>query len=146
MINIRSCSSNRELRISCASGSYLLAELVGFPVSAKVEVWVETGDAAGLEAFLAEVGAAVGSTSGSRGDALVMAPLRWLLSAFLVLGVRGYQTFLRPFLPSVCRFTPSCSEYFILAVQKYGPVRGAAKGMARICRCGPWHPGGHDPP
>lgn len=56
MINIRSCSSNRELRISCASDSYLLAELVGSPVSAKVEVWVETGDAAGLQAFLADLG------------------------------------------------------------------------------------------
>jgi hypothetical protein len=56
MINIRSCSSNRELRISCESDSNLLAELVGFPVSAKVEVWVENGDAAGLQAFLADLG------------------------------------------------------------------------------------------
>lgn len=56
MINIRSCSSNRELRISRASDSYLLAELVGSPVSAKVEVWVQTGDAAGLQAFLADLG------------------------------------------------------------------------------------------
>jgi hypothetical protein len=56
MINIRSCSSNRELKISCGGDSYLLAELVGFPVSATVEVWVETGDAAGLQAFLADLG------------------------------------------------------------------------------------------
>lgn len=56
MIYIRSCSSNRELRISHASDSYLLAELTGFPVSAKVEVWVETGDAAALQAFLADLG------------------------------------------------------------------------------------------
>ena len=56
MINIRSCSSNRELKISRASESCLLAELTGFSVSAKVEVWVETGDAAGLQAFLADLG------------------------------------------------------------------------------------------
>jgi putative membrane protein insertion efficiency factor len=49
-------------------------------------------------------------------------------------------------LPSVCRFTPSCSEYFILAVRKYGPLRGAWKGAGRICRCVPWQPGGYDPP
>lgn len=55
MIDIRSCSSNRELKISHASDSYLLVELTGFPVSAKVEVWVETGDAAGLQAFLADL-------------------------------------------------------------------------------------------
>lgn len=56
MIKIRSCSSNRELRITRASDSYLLAELNGFPVSAKVEVWAETGDAAGLQAFLTQLG------------------------------------------------------------------------------------------
>jgi hypothetical protein len=66
MINIRSCSSNRELKISCESDSYLLAELTGFPVSAKVEVWVETGDAAGLQAFLADLSKQVRPWSGIR--------------------------------------------------------------------------------
>ncbi len=56
MINIRSCTSNRGLRISYARDSYLLVELAGFPVSASVEVWVETGDAARLQAFLADLG------------------------------------------------------------------------------------------
>ena len=56
MITIRSCTSNRELRIRHARDSYLLVELAGFPVSASVEVWVETGDAAGLQAFLADLG------------------------------------------------------------------------------------------
>jgi putative membrane protein insertion efficiency factor len=69
-----------------------------------------------------------------------------LLTAFLISGVRFYQVCIRPVLPAVCRFYPSCSEYFILAVRKYGPVRGACKGVGRICRCGPWHPGGYDPP
>ena len=66
MINIRSCSSNRELKISCASNSYLLVELASFPVSAKVEVWAETGDAAGLQAFLTDLGKQENPWSGMR--------------------------------------------------------------------------------
>ena len=60
--------------------------------------------------------------------------------------MRFYQVALRPLLPTACRFEPSCSHYFILAVQKYGPLRGACKGVGRICRCNPWNPGGFDPP
>jgi putative membrane protein insertion efficiency factor len=76
-------------------------------------------------------------------------PFLWLrsaLAAFLIAGVRSYQVLLRPVLPTVCRFHPSCSEYFILAVQRYGPLKGARKGLWRICRCNPWSPGGVDPP
>ena len=76
----------------------------------------------------------------------LLAPLRSALTAFLVAGVRFYQVCLRPVLPAVCRFEPSCSEYFIQAVYKYGPLRGACKGVGRICRCNPWHAGGFDPP
>jgi putative membrane protein insertion efficiency factor len=72
--------------------------------------------------------------------------LRTFATVLLVGSVRGYQLVLRPILPPACRFSPSCSEYFILAVRKYGPLRGACKGVARICRCHPWHPGGYDPP
>ncbi len=69
-----------------------------------------------------------------------------LVGGLLIAGVRGYQIVLRPLLPAVCRFTPSCSEYFIQAVRKYGPLRGGWRGVRRIARCHPWHPGGHDPP
>lgn len=68
------------------------------------------------------------------------------LSYVLIFLVRCYQVVLRPILPPVCRFTPSCSEYFILAVRKHGPIRGSCKGVYRILRCNPFHPGGHDPP
>lgn len=78
--------------------------------------------------------------------ARVLGSMRSFLSAFLIGGVRFYQFALRPVLPTVCRFEPSCSEYFILAVRKYGPVRGACKGVGRLCRCNPWNPGGFDPP
>lgn len=72
--------------------------------------------------------------------------MRGFFSAFLIAGVRCYQACLRPILPAVCRFEPSCSEYFIAAVHKYGPVHGAYRGVKRICRCNPWSAGGYDPP
>ncbi|MFG0296653.1 MAG: membrane protein insertion efficiency factor YidD [Maioricimonas sp. JB045] len=64
----------------------------------------------------------------------------------LILLVRGYQIFLSPLIGQHCRFTPSCSQYFIEAVRKYGAIRGAAKGVWRICRCHPFCQGGYDPP
>jgi hypothetical protein len=64
----------------------------------------------------------------------------------LVALVRVYQWTLSPIIGRQCRFTPSCSNYFIEAVRKYGAVRGALRGVWRICRCHPFHPGGHDPP
>lgn len=60
--------------------------------------------------------------------------------------VRVYQWTISPLLGRRCRFEPSCSRYFIGAVQKYGLLRGGLKGALRICRCHPWHPGGYDPP
>ncbi len=51
-----------------------------------------------------------------------------------------------PMIGSHCRYQPTCSEYFIGAVRKYGPLIGAWKGVCRILRCHPWHPGGIDPP
>jgi putative membrane protein insertion efficiency factor len=71
---------------------------------------------------------------------------RWLLSAGLIGLVRIYQWTLSPLLRGCCRYEPSCSHYFILAVRKYGPLRGALKGAWRVCRCHPWNPGGYDPP
>lgn len=68
------------------------------------------------------------------------------LSLTLIFAVRCYQVMLSPIMGGQCRFTPSCSHYFIEAVEKYGPLRGASKGVLRICRCHPWHPGGYDPP
>jgi uncharacterized protein len=73
--------------------------------------------------------------------ALIATPA-WLMIA----AVRLYQLLLSPLLGRHCRFTPTCSEYFIQSVKKYGAIRGAARGILRICRCHPFHPGGHDPP
>jgi putative membrane protein insertion efficiency factor len=74
------------------------------------------------------------------------ATLVGLPSWLLIAGVRLYQIFLSPVLGRQCRFQPTCSQYFILAVKKYGAVRGAYRGVLRICRCHPFHPGGYDPP
>ena len=76
----------------------------------------------------------------------VILMIRSALVQGLIVSVRLYQVSLRPLFPSVCRFYPSCSEYFIQAVELYGPYRGSWRGLRRLCRCHPWHPGGYDPP
>ena len=68
------------------------------------------------------------------------------VGSFLIGGVRVYQVVLSPLLGGQCRFHPSCSQYFIDAVRKYGPVRGSWKGLCRIARCHPFGASGYDPP
>ena len=76
---------------------------------------------------------------------LLRAVLR--LPGGLLIGLaRLYQWTISPMLGRRCRFEPTCSMYFIESVRKYGALRGAARGIRRICRCHPWHPGGYDPP
>lgn len=75
--------------------------------------------------------------------------IRWLThlpSLILIGGVRFYQIGIGPLIGKHCRYEPSCSVYFIQAVEKYGPLMGAWKGTMRILRCHPFHPGGYDPP
>jgi uncharacterized protein len=73
--------------------------------------------------------------------ALLSVPV-WLLIGL----VRLYQWTISPMLGQRCRFEPSCSVYFIESVRKHGAIRGALRGVWRICRCHPWNPGGYDPP
>ncbi len=69
------------------------------------------------------------------------------LPSLLLIGlVRLYQLFLSPFLGGQCRFRPTCSHYFIEAVEKYGAISGSWRGIRRILRCHPFHSGGYDPP
>jgi len=63
----------------------------------------------------------------------------------LIALVRGYQVGLRPLLIGSCKYCPTCSEYFIEAVQRYGPWRGGILGLRRLARCHPFGPGGIDP-
>lgn len=59
--------------------------------------------------------------------------------------IRGYQRFISPGLPSSCRFQPTCSQYTLEAVERYGAVKGLWLGVKRIGRCHPFNPGGYDP-
>lgn len=68
-----------------------------------------------------------------------------ILKKILILLVRGYQIFLSPIMPGKCRFYPTCSTYFIQAVEKYGPFKGSWLGIKRILKCHPFHEGGYDP-
>jgi putative membrane protein insertion efficiency factor len=69
------------------------------------------------------------------------------LPALALIGlVRVYQYTLSPLLGRRCRFHPTCSNYMIAAVEKYGAIRGAFRGLRRIARCHPWRPGGIDLP
>jgi len=63
----------------------------------------------------------------------------------LILLVRLYQTTLSPILGRQCRFDPTCSDYFIEAVEKRGAIRGTLMGLWRILRCHPFGKGGYDP-
>ena len=59
--------------------------------------------------------------------------------------IRFYQRVISPVLPPSCRYTPTCSEYMVQAVEKYGVIKGGWMGVARVLRCHPFHPGGYDP-
>ena len=59
--------------------------------------------------------------------------------------LRFYKRWISPLLPSACRFEPTCSEYTLEAVSKYGAARGLWLGLKRIGRCHPFHHGGYDP-
>jgi len=59
--------------------------------------------------------------------------------------VRGYRYFISPLMAPACRFHPSCSAYAEQALQAHGALRGGWLTARRLCRCGPWHPGGFDP-
>lgn len=62
----------------------------------------------------------------------------------VALAIRGYQKFMSPAFPPSCRFTPTCSAYALLSVERYGVVRGGWLALRRIARCHPWNPGGYD--
>jgi putative membrane protein insertion efficiency factor len=67
--------------------------------------------------------------------------MQWIL----IRALRSYQTAVSPFLPSACRFYPTCSEYARQAVEQYGALKGAWMGLRRLARCHPFHAGGFDP-
>jgi putative membrane protein insertion efficiency factor len=63
----------------------------------------------------------------------------------LAASIRGYQRFISPGLPPSCRFHPSCSQYALEAVTRYGALKGGWLAARRLARCHPFNPGGFDP-
>ena len=59
--------------------------------------------------------------------------------------VKLYHLFYSPFTPPSCRFTPTCSQYAVEALRKYGPVKGGWLTLKRLARCHPWGGSGYDP-
>ena len=65
---------------------------------------------------------------------------------FLLLAlVKFYRNFISPLLPPSCRYVPTCSEYALIAIERYGAMKGGWLSLKRILRCHPWHEGGYDP-
>jgi len=79
-------------------------------------------------------------------DRQLLAALRNGVSAFLIGGVRCYQVCLRPIMPAVCRFQPSCSEYFISPSASMDPSAGRVAGRTESVAAMPFNRGGYDPP
>ena len=59
--------------------------------------------------------------------------------------IRFYRRFISPCFPPCCRYTPTCSQYALEAIEKYGAVKGGWMAFKRILRCNPFHRGGYDP-
>ncbi|MFY8205533.1 MAG: membrane protein insertion efficiency factor YidD [Arenimonas sp.] len=59
--------------------------------------------------------------------------------------LRGYQVMISPLLGQTCRFSPSCSNYSMQAIERFGFFKGVYLTAARLLRCHPFHPGGYDP-
>ncbi len=64
----------------------------------------------------------------------------------LIYTIKFYQRFISPIKPPSCRFYPTCSNYAIEAIKRFGPFQGGMMAIYRVLRCGPWSAGGYDPP
>lgn len=67
------------------------------------------------------------------------------MKVVLLFLIRFYRDFLSPLKPPSCRYIPTCSEYAMIAVEKYGAAKGSFLAIKRILRCHPFHKGGYDP-
>lgn len=63
----------------------------------------------------------------------------------LIYLIRFYQLAISPYFPNSCRFEPTCSQYMIEALQRFGLIKGTWLGIKRISKCHPFHEGGYDP-
>ncbi len=68
-----------------------------------------------------------------------------MISRFFIWLIRGYKKYISPSLPPSCKYLPTCSQYAIDAIVKYGALRGSLMALWRILRCNPFSKGGYDP-
>ena len=71
--------------------------------------------------------------------------MRASIKAFLLSLIRGYQNYLSPQRPGCCRYSPTCSNYAMEAIEKHGALRGILLALWRVLRCNPFSKGGYDP-
>jgi putative membrane protein insertion efficiency factor len=71
--------------------------------------------------------------------------MKKLLGSFLILLIKFYKVAISPILPAACRYVPTCSQYGIDAISKYGPFKGGYLTLKRFLSCGPWGGSGFDP-
>ncbi|HEX5890549.1 MAG TPA: membrane protein insertion efficiency factor YidD [Pyrinomonadaceae bacterium] len=67
------------------------------------------------------------------------------MKTVLISFLRFYKLAISPLLPPSCRFVPTCSEYAVDAISRYGAARGSLLAVRRLLRCHPFNPGGYDP-
>ena len=71
--------------------------------------------------------------------------MKRIFSSILIIPIKIYQIIISPLLGPSCRFTPTCSQYAVEAIQKYGPFKGSWLSFKRILKCHPWGGSGYDP-
>lgn len=67
------------------------------------------------------------------------------MARVLVWLIRFYRKFISPMFPPACRFYPTCSQYALTAIQRFGALKGSYLALRRLLKCHPFHPGGYDP-
>lgn len=68
-----------------------------------------------------------------------------MLKKLIIILIKVYRKYISPLKTPSCRFYPTCSQYALCAVEKYGTIKGCIIAVKRIFRCHPFNPGGYDP-
>lgn len=71
--------------------------------------------------------------------------MKKVLGAVFIAIIRFYQKAISPYFPACCRFRPTCSQYAVTAIKRFGPFKGGLMALKRIHKCSPFFEGGYDP-